>query len=86
MIEFWLCAGLLLLTALAILLLPVLRGRGVQAEEDRTALNVTLYQEHLQELQAQHAAGALDDKQLAGARDEAARELQIGRASCRVRV
>ena len=75
MIEFWLCAGLLLLTALAILLLPVVRGRGVQAEEDRMALNVTLYQERLQELQAQHAAGALDDQQLANARDEAAREL-----------
>lgn len=75
MIEFWLCAGLLLLTALAILLLPVVRGRGVQAEEDRMALNVTLYQERLQELQAQHAAGALDDQQLADARDEAAREL-----------
>ena len=75
MIEFWLCAGLLLLTALAILLLPVLRGRGVQAEEDRTALNVTLYQERLQELQAQHASGALDDQQLSNARDEASREL-----------
>ncbi|MVW76222.1 c-type cytochrome biogenesis protein CcmI [Pseudomonas xionganensis] len=75
MIEFWLCAGLLLLTALAFLLLPVVRGRGVQAEEDRTALNVTLYQERLQELQTQHASGALDDAQLQRGRDEAAREL-----------
>jgi cytochrome c-type biogenesis protein CcmH len=75
MIEFWLCAGLLLLTALAFLLLPVVRGRGAQAEEDRTALNVTLYQEHLQELQAQHASGALNDAQLQQGRDEAAREL-----------
>ncbi len=75
MIEFWLCAGLLLLTALAFLLIPVLRGRKAQAEEDRTALNVTLYQERLQELQAQHAAGALNDQQLASGRDEAAREL-----------
>lgn len=75
MIEFWLCAGLLLLTALAFLLIPVLRARKVQAEEDRTALNVTLYQERLQELQAQHAAGALNEQQLASGRDEAAREL-----------
>lgn len=75
MIEFWLCAGLLLLTALAFLLIPVVRGRKAQAEEDRTALNVTLYQERLQELQAQHAAGALNDQQLASGRDEAAREL-----------
>ncbi|MCZ4324137.1 c-type cytochrome biogenesis protein CcmI [Pseudomonas anguilliseptica] len=75
MIEFWLCAGLLLLTALAFLLIPVLRARKVQAEEDRTALNVTLYQERLQELQAQHDAGALNAEQLANGRDEAAREL-----------
>jgi cytochrome c-type biogenesis protein CcmH len=75
MIEFWLCAGLLLLTALAFLLIPVVRGRKLQAEEDRTALNVTLYQEHLQDLQAQHAAGALNTEQLASGRDEAAREL-----------
>ncbi len=75
MIEFWLCAGLLLLTALAFLLLPVVRGRKAQAEEDRTALNVSLYQERLQELQSQHAAGALDDSQLQAGRDEAAREL-----------
>lgn len=75
MIEFWLCAGLLLLTALAFLLIPVLRARKVQAEEDRTALNVTLYLERLQELQAQHAAGALNEQQLASGRDEAAREL-----------
>ena len=75
MIEFWLCAGLLLLAALAFLLLPVVRGRKAQAEEDRTALNVSLYQERLQELQSQHAAGALDAQQLQAGRDEAAREL-----------
>ncbi len=75
MIEFWLCAGLLLLTALAFLLLPVVRGRGVQAEEDRTALNVTLYQERLRELQNQRDAGVLSEEQYATGRDEAAREL-----------
>jgi cytochrome c-type biogenesis protein CcmH len=75
MIEFWLCAGLLLLTALAFLLIPVLRGRKAQAEEDRTGLNVTLYQERLQDLHTQHVAGALSDEQLANGRDEAAREL-----------
>ncbi|MBU1329078.1 MAG: c-type cytochrome biogenesis protein CcmI [Gammaproteobacteria bacterium] len=75
MIEFWLCAGLLLLTALAFLLLPVVRGRGVQAEEDRTALNVTLYQERLRELQSQRDAGVLSEAQYSSGRDEAAREL-----------
>ncbi|WP_082457840.1 c-type cytochrome biogenesis protein CcmI, partial [Pseudomonas sp. EGD-AK9] len=57
MIDFWLPAGLLLLTALAFLLIPVLRIRKLQAEEDRTALNVTLYQERLQELETQRQAG-----------------------------
>ena len=75
MIEFWLSAGLLLLAALAFLLIPVLRGRKAQAEEDRTALNVTLYQERLQELEGEHQAGILTDAQLQAGRDEAAREL-----------
>ncbi|HCG0370831.1 TPA: c-type cytochrome biogenesis protein CcmI, partial [Pseudomonas aeruginosa] len=47
MIDFWLAAGLLLLAALAFLLTPLLRGRRAQAEEDRTALNVALYQERI---------------------------------------
>lgn len=75
MIEFWLSAGLLLLSALAFLLIPALRVRKLQAEEDRTALNVTLYQERLQELQAQQQAGVLSDEQLEAGRAEAAREL-----------
>ncbi len=75
MIEFWLSAGLLCLVAVSFLLIPLLRGRKVQAEEDRTALNVTLYQERLRELEQQHRAGTLDGVQLQAARDEAAREL-----------
>lgn len=75
MIELWLAAGLLLLVALAFLLIPVLRGRKAQAEEDRTALNVALYQERLAELQGQHASGALTAEQLQAGQDEAAREL-----------
>lgn len=76
MTEFWLSAGLLLLAALAFLLLPILRGhRRQQAEQDRTALNVALYEERVAELSAQQAAGVLDDRQLATGRDEAAREL-----------
>ena len=65
MIEFWLSAGLLLLAALSFLLIPILRGRRRQQEEDRTALNVALYQERVAELAAQQAAGVLDDAQLA---------------------
>ncbi|MBM5460575.1 c-type cytochrome biogenesis protein CcmI [Pseudomonas sp. P66] len=75
MTDFWLAAGLLLLVALSFLLIPVLRGRRAQLEEDRTALNVALYQERVAELTAQHVAGVLDDAQLAKGRDEAAREL-----------
>ncbi|MWK59182.1 c-type cytochrome biogenesis protein CcmI [Pseudomonas otitidis] len=75
MIDFWLAAGLLLLVALAFLLIPVLRGRKAQAEEDRTALNVALYQERLAELQAQYEAGTLTEAQLEAGRAEAAREL-----------
>lgn len=75
MIEFWLSAGLLLLAALAFLLIPVLRARKAQAEEDRTALNVTLYQERIQELENQRLAGILSDAQMQNGRDEAAREL-----------
>ncbi|MCL6691923.1 c-type cytochrome biogenesis protein CcmI [Pseudomonas sp. R3.Fl] len=75
MIDFWLAAGLLALVAMAFLLIPLLRGRRAQAEEDRTALNVALYQERLAELDAQHAAGTLDDAQLQSGRAEAAREL-----------
>ena len=75
MIDFWLAAGLLLLVALSFLLIPVLRGRRAQREEDRTALNVALYQERVAELQTQQAEGVLDAAQLDTGRAEAAREL-----------
>lgn len=75
MIDFWIGAGLLLLAALAFLLLPLLRGRRLQAEEDRTALNVALYEERLGELTAQQAAGTLTLEQYEMGRADAAREL-----------
>ena len=75
MIDFWLPAGLPLLVAMSFLLVPLLRGRKAQAEEDRTALNVALYQERVAELQAQQAAGTLTAEQLAAGQAEAAREL-----------
>ncbi|ARU89138.1 c-type cytochrome biogenesis protein CcmI [Pseudomonas sp. M30-35] len=75
MIEFWLCAGLLILAALGFLLIPVVRARKFQAEEDRTALNVTLYQERIKELETQLAAGVLTAEQMRDGRDEASREL-----------
>ena len=75
MIDFWLAAGLLLLIALSFLLIPGLRGRRAQREEDRTALNVALYQERLAELQQQLEEGVLNAGQLEAGRAEAAREL-----------
>ncbi|TKJ76502.1 c-type cytochrome biogenesis protein CcmI [Pseudomonas koreensis] len=75
MIDFWLAAGLLLLVALSFLLIPVLRERRAQREEDRTALNVALYQESVAELQLQQAEGVLDAAQMDSGRAEAAREL-----------
>ena len=75
MIDFWLAAGLLLLVALSFLLIPVLRSRRAQLEEDRTALNVALYQERVAELQTQQEEGVLDAAQMDAGRAEAAREL-----------
>ncbi|WP_095066872.1 c-type cytochrome biogenesis protein CcmI [Pseudomonas sp. Irchel 3A18] len=75
MIDFWMAAGLLLLMALSFLLIPVLRGRHVQPEEDRTALNVALYQERVAELQGQQEEGVLSAAQMQSGRAEAAREL-----------
>lgn len=75
MIDFWLAAGLLLLVALAFLLIPVLRGRKAQTEEDRTSLNVALYQERLDELETQRDSGTLTAEQFEAGRAEAAREL-----------
>ncbi|MBX8497041.1 c-type cytochrome biogenesis protein CcmI [Pseudomonas cichorii] len=75
MIDFWMAAGLLLLAALSFLLIPVLRGRHVQPEEDRTALNVALYQERVAELQGQQEEGVLSAAQMQSGRAEAAREL-----------
>ena len=75
MIDFWLAAGLLLLVAMSFLLIPALRGRRAQREEDRTALNVALYQERVAELQAQQEEGVLSPAQMDSGRAEAAREL-----------
>ncbi|MCF8985131.1 c-type cytochrome biogenesis protein CcmI [Pseudomonas syringae] len=75
MIDFWMATGLLLVVALSFLLIPLLRGHRAQREEDRTALNVALYQERLSELQVQHEQGVLSVAQLQAARAEAAREL-----------
>lgn len=75
MIDLWLLCALLLLVALGFLLIPLLRARRQQTEEDRTGLNVALYQERLAELQGQTDAGILTAEQFEAGRAEAAREL-----------
>lgn len=74
MTSFWLCAGLLLATALAFILLPQLR-RPRDFEANRASVNVDLYQERLRTLDMQHEAGTLNATQLEAGRGEAAREL-----------
>lgn len=75
MTQFWIYSVLLLVAALLLLLWPILRGIKDQTEEDRTALNIALYEEHIAELEEQHANGALSADQLAEGRLEASREL-----------
>lgn len=77
MIDLWLVAGLLLLAALAFILIPALRAQRAQTEEDRTALNVALYEERVRELEGQHAAGTLTAEQFAAGKAEAGRELLV---------
>lgn len=75
MITFWLPALVLLVSAMLLLLWPILKVRKHQAEEDRTALNVALYQERLDELQAQLEQGTLSRELFEEGRLEAEREL-----------
>ncbi len=77
MIDFWLVAGLLLLIAMGLLLIPVLRDYRTQHQDDCTALNVILYQERIAALQAQQAEGILNAAQLDTSRIEAVRELLV---------
>lgn len=72
--TFWGLAGLLLILALLILLVPLLRG-GPTTADQRAVLNRTLYQERLAEARARAARGELDDQALALAEAEAGRSL-----------
>jgi len=75
MIQFWLPAALLLTLAAAFVLVPLLRARDPVSDTDRAALNVALYGERLQALQAQRQSGLLTQAQFDAARAEAARAL-----------
>ena len=74
MLTFWGSAGLLLMLAALILLVPLLRG-GRAAVDQRAALNRILYRERLTELRARAERGELDAEALALAEAEAGRSL-----------
>ncbi|MCD4863264.1 c-type cytochrome biogenesis protein CcmI [Pseudomonas sp. PLB05] len=72
--TFWGLAGLLLILAVLILLVPLLRGGRVMADQ-RAVLNRTLYQERLADARVRAARGELDTQALALAEAEAGRSL-----------
>jgi len=75
MTLFWILVAVMLLVAVG-LLVPPLFGRRALADQDRKAQNVAIARERLQELEAEHAAGNLDDATL----EQARRELELALA------
>ena len=62
MISFWILALVLCALAAAFILLPLYLNRRARAsEEDRTSINVDIYEERLAELQASLSAGDIDE-------------------------
>lgn len=59
-ISFWIAALALCAIAVAFILWPLYRGRQDAAVEDRTRINVDIYEERLAELDASLAAGEID--------------------------
>lgn len=74
MLTFWGLAGLLLILAALILLVPLLRG-GRAAADGRAVLNRALYEERLADARARAERGELDAPALALAEAAAARSL-----------
>lgn len=75
MTAFWLIAALFVAVALALVLRPLLRQRSPGAGTDRDATNVKLYRDELDELEREHAEGALGEAQVREARQEIERRL-----------
>lgn len=75
MIMFWVIAIIMLAGALA-LLLPPLLGRGKDtASTTRSQVNLSVYRDQMQELDADLAAGTLDEAQHASARSDLERRV-----------
>ncbi len=75
MTLFWILVAVMLLVAVG-LMVPPLFGRRALADQDRKAQNVAIARERLQELEAEHAAGNLDQATL----EQARRELELALA------
>ena len=69
MTLFWILAAAMLIVATSLLIFPLF-GRRTHSDQDRRAQNVAIARERLEELEAEHASGNLDDQALAQARRE----------------
>ena len=71
MIIFWLFAALLTLLALGMLLAPLLRKTPPGADDDaRRRQNIAIAKERMEELEAEYAAGSVEEEEYRATRDE----------------
>ncbi|MDO6459497.1 c-type cytochrome biogenesis protein CcmI [Granulosicoccaceae sp. 1_MG-2023] len=71
MITFWLIAALLTVLALAVLLAPLLRKSAPQEiGDERRAQNIAIAKERIAALEAEHAAGDVDEEEYKATLDE----------------
>ena len=74
MTLFWILAALMVAVALALILIPLLRGGGGE-DVDAGALNVALHRDRLAELEADLADGTVTQEEYAQAKEELERDL-----------
>ncbi|MBI5659685.1 MAG: c-type cytochrome biogenesis protein CcmI [Nitrosomonadales bacterium] len=71
MIVFWILVASMIAVALLFIVPPLLgRGKGQDSAPARSELNLSVYRDQLRELDAELAAGALNQEQYQGARSE----------------
>lgn len=75
MIIFWILAGGLLALALAFILAPLVQSAPPDDSMQQDALNLEVFRQRLKELDADLAAGSLDQERYAAARHDLEREL-----------
>lgn len=70
MMAFWVVAGFLTVAALLFVVLPLLKGSKRQASAGSAEVNLSIYRDQLRELDADVAAGTLNEAQYQNARNE----------------